>query len=77
VAKDFARMEGSNRSANNTMGHIIQWTEGGDVFACPNGLTLDARGMLLIQTDISSGEKHRGDPQVIDPARGIGSVTSV
>jgi secreted PhoX family phosphatase len=50
----------------------------GDVFACPDGLALDARGVLWIQTDISSDEKHRGEMQgfgnnqmlACDPATG-------
>ena len=33
----------------------------GDIFACPDGLTLDARGVLWIQTDMSSDEMHRGE----------------
>jgi len=33
----------------------------GDHFACPDGLTLDARGVLWIQTDMSSDEMHRGE----------------
>jgi secreted PhoX family phosphatase len=102
-------VDAANPRANNTMGHIIQWTEDGDfdattfrwkhlllagnpanerpgargnirgdVFACPDGLTLDARGVLWIQTDISSDEKHRGEMQgfgnnqmlACDPATG-------
>ena len=82
----------ANPRAQNTMGHIIQWTEDGDfdattfrwkhlllagdpankrpeargnirgdIFACPDGLTLDARGVLWIQTDMSSDEMHRGE----------------
>ena len=85
-------VDAANPRANNTMGHIIQWTEDGDfdattfrwkhlllagdpankrpeargnirgdVFACPDGLTLDARGVLWIQTDMSSDEMHRGE----------------
>jgi hypothetical protein len=84
--------DAANPRANNTMGHIIQWTEDGDFdattfrwkhlllagdpanerpeargnvrgdsFACPDGLTLDARGVLWIQTDIASNEMHRGE----------------
>ena len=102
-------VDAANPRANNTMGHIIQWTEDGDfdattfrwkhlllagnpanerpgargnirgdVFACPDGLALDARGVLWIQTDISSDEKHRGEMQgfgnnqmlACDPATG-------
>lgn len=50
----------------------------GDSFACPDGLTLDARGLLWIQTDISSDDTHRGEMQRLgnnqmlacDPATG-------
>jgi len=50
----------------------------GDGFACPDGLTLDARGVLWIQTDMSSDEMHRGEMQRLgnnqmlacDPATG-------
>jgi secreted PhoX family phosphatase len=102
-------VDAANPRANNTMGHIIQWTEDrdfdattfrwkhlllagdpanerpeargnirGDVFACPDGLAMDARGVLWIQTDISSDEKHRGEMQgfgnnqmlACDPATG-------
>jgi secreted PhoX family phosphatase len=102
-------VDAANPRANNTMGHIIQWTEDGefdsttfrwkhlllagnpatdrseargnirgDVFACPDGLMLDTRGVLWIQTDISSDEKHRGEMQGLgnnqmltcDPATG-------
>jgi len=107
--QDHPDVDAANPRANNTMGHIIQWTEDGDldattfrwkhlllagnpanerpeargnirgdVFACPDGLTLDARGVLWIQTDISSDEKHRGEMQgfgnnqmlACDPATG-------
>jgi secreted PhoX family phosphatase len=92
--QDHPNVDAANPRGNNTMGHIIQWTEDGDfdlttfrwkhlllagnpanerpeargnirgdVFACPDGLTLDARGVLWIQTDISSDEKHRGEMQ--------------
>ena len=102
-------VDAANPRANNTMGHIIQWTEDGDfdsavfrwkhlmlagnpanerpeargnirgdIFACPDGLTLDARGVLWIQTDISSDDTHRGEMQRLgnnqmlacDPATG-------
>ena len=50
----------------------------GDIFACPDGLTLDARGVLWIQTDISSDDTNRGEMQRLgnnqmlacDPATG-------
>jgi len=102
-------VDAANPRANNTMGHIIQWTEDddfdattfrwthlllagdpanerpeargnirGDSFACPDGLTVDARGVLWIQTDITSDEKGRGEFQRLgnnqmlacDPATG-------
>jgi len=102
-------VDAANPRANNTMGHIIQWTEDddfdattfswkhlllagdpanerpeargnirGDIFACPDGLALDARGVLWIQTDITSDEKGRGEMQRLgnnqmlacDPATG-------
>jgi uncharacterized protein len=102
-------VDAANPRANNTMGHIIEWTEDGDFdattfswkhlllagdpanerpeargnirgdsFACPDGLALDARGVLWIQTDMSSDEKHRGELQRLgnnqmlacDPATG-------
>ncbi len=102
-------VDAANPRANNTMGHIIQWTEDpdfdattfrwthlvlagnpantraeargnvrGDIFACPDGLTLDARGVLWIQTDMSSDEMHRGEMRAFgnnqmlacDPATG-------
>ncbi len=33
----------------------------GDVFACPDGLAFDARGVLWIQTDASATQMHRGE----------------
>jgi len=33
----------------------------GDMFACPDGITFDARGVLWIQTDISSSVMHQGE----------------
>jgi uncharacterized protein len=102
-------VDAANPRANNTMGHIIEWTEDGDFdatgfrwkhlllagdpankrpeargdirgdsFACPDGLALDARGVLWIQTDVSSDEKGRGEMQRLgnnqmlacDPATG-------
>jgi secreted PhoX family phosphatase len=102
-------VDAANPRANNTMGHIIQWTEDedfdattfrwrhlllagdpanerpeargnirGDSFACPDGLALDTRGVLWIQTDITSDEKGRGEFQRLgnnqmlacDPATG-------
>jgi secreted PhoX family phosphatase len=33
----------------------------GDVFGCPDGLTLDARGVLWIQTDVGSSAMNKGE----------------
>ncbi|OGB08243.1 MAG: Tat pathway signal protein [Burkholderiales bacterium RIFCSPHIGHO2_12_FULL_69_20] len=33
----------------------------GDVFACPDGLTIDARGVLWIQTDMASSAAGKGE----------------
>ncbi len=33
----------------------------GDVFGCPDGLAFDHRGVLWIQTDVSSSAMHRGE----------------
>jgi uncharacterized protein len=33
----------------------------GDIFACPDGLALDARGVLWIQTDIHASQLHKGE----------------
>ena len=33
----------------------------GDVFACPDGLTIDARGVLWIQTDMSTSAVGKGE----------------
>jgi secreted PhoX family phosphatase len=33
----------------------------GDVFACPDGLAFDQRGVLWIQTDMSSSAMHQGE----------------
>lgn len=33
----------------------------GDRFACPDGLTLDARGVLWVQTDMHASQMHRGE----------------
>ena len=50
----------------------------GDIFACPDGLLLDARGLLWIQTDAAAYEMGRGEMQAMgnnqmlacDPATG-------
>ena len=33
----------------------------GDLFACPDGLTIDGRGVLWIQTDMSPSAMHQGE----------------
>lgn len=33
----------------------------GDLFACPDGITFDARGVLWIQTDAHASQMHRGE----------------
>jgi secreted PhoX family phosphatase len=33
----------------------------GDIFACPDGLTLDARGVLWIQTDMHASQMYKGE----------------
>ena len=33
----------------------------GDIFACPDGLTFDARGVLWIQTDAHASQMYRGE----------------
>ena len=33
----------------------------GDVFACPDGIAFDARGVLWIQTDMSTSQMHQGE----------------
>jgi hypothetical protein len=33
----------------------------GDVFACPDGLTLDARGVLWVQTDMHASQMYKGE----------------
>lgn len=35
----------------------------GDIFACPDGLMLDARGVLWVQTDMSATQMHQGEMQ--------------
>ena len=65
MAKDFDSMEDSNRSANPSIHEVSDPARRvfllGEIFACPDGLTLDARGVLWIQTDMSSDEMHRGE----------------
>ena len=33
----------------------------GDLYACPDGITFDARGVLWIQTDMSTSQMHKGE----------------
>jgi secreted PhoX family phosphatase len=33
----------------------------GDIFACPDGLTFDARGVLWIQTDVHASQMYKGE----------------
>ena len=33
----------------------------GDLYACPDGIAFDARGVLWIQTDMSTSQMHKGD----------------
>lgn len=33
----------------------------GDIFGCPDGLALDARGVLWIQTDVHAAQMHKGE----------------
>jgi hypothetical protein len=33
----------------------------GDIFACPDGLTLDARGVLWVQTDMHASQMYKGE----------------
>ncbi len=33
----------------------------GDIFACPDGLPLDARGVLWIQTDMHASQMYKGE----------------
>ncbi len=91
-AKDMPGVDAANPRANNVMGQIIQWTEGGDfdattlrwkhlvlagdpanerpeargniqgdIFACPDGLVLDARGVLWVQTDMHASQMYKGE----------------
>jgi uncharacterized protein len=33
----------------------------GDIFACPDGLTMDARGVLWVQTDMHASQMYKGE----------------
>jgi uncharacterized protein len=106
-------VDAANPRANNTMGGIIKWTEGGstsadfdattftwthfvmagdpanqraeakgnikgDLFGCPDGITIAPNGVLWVQTDafateLNKGEfKHMGNNQMLahDPKTG-------
>lgn len=85
-------VDAANPRANNVMGQVIRWNEGGDfvgtrfrwrhlvlagdpanarpeaqgnvkgdIFACPDGLMLDARGVLWIQTDAHASQMYKGE----------------
>lgn len=95
-AKDQPGVDAANPRANNTMGQIIRWKEGGaaggdfdattlrwdhlvlagdplnpraeakgniqgDIFGSPDGLMLDARGVLWVQTDVSATQMNKGE----------------
>jgi uncharacterized protein len=52
----------------------------GDLFACPDGLMLDARGVLWIQTDMHASQMHQGElvrignNQMLACDRGTGEI---
>jgi secreted PhoX family phosphatase len=52
----------------------------GDIFACPDGLTLDARGVLWVQTDMHASQMYKGElkgfgnNQMLAVDRGTGEV---
>ena len=85
-------VDGTNPRADNAMGSILRWKDGGDfdgttlqwthlvlagdpanarpeargnirgdAFACPDGLMIDARGVLWIETDIGSPLLNQGE----------------
>ena len=95
-AKDQPGVDAANPRANNAMGQIIRWKEGGtavddfdattmrwdhlvlagdpaneradakgnikgDIFGSPDGLMLDARGVLWVQTDASTTQLNKGE----------------
>jgi secreted PhoX family phosphatase len=91
-AKDMPGVDAANPRANNVMGQIIRWKEGGDfdaltmrwdhivlagdpaneraeargningdIFACPDGLVLDPRGVLWVQTDAHATQMYKGE----------------
>ncbi len=95
-AQGLPGVDAANPRANNVMGGIIRWKEGGDFdaqsfawshlvlagdaaneradakgsikgdsFACPDGLLLDARGVLWIQTDMHATQMYKGELQRI------------
>ena len=52
----------------------------GDIFACPDGLVLDARGVLWIQTDAHATQMYKGEMkgfgnnQMLAMDRGTGEI---
>jgi uncharacterized protein len=104
-------IDAANPRANNTMGEIIRWKEGGDfdaatmrwdhlvlagdpanertdakgnirgdIFGCPDGLMLDARGVMWVETDAHASQLNRGEfarignNQMLALDRGTGEV---
>ncbi len=94
--QDQPGVDAANPRANNTMGQIIRWKEGGaaggdfdattlrwdhlvlagdplnaraeakgniqgDIFGSPDGLMLDARGVLWVQTDAPATQMNKGE----------------
>lgn len=91
-APNMPAPDAANPRANNVMGSIIRWKEGGDfdatsfrwnhlvlagdpantraeargnikgdIFACPDGLAFDARGVLWVQTDAHATQMYKGE----------------
>ncbi|WP_280151641.1 PhoX family phosphatase [Piscinibacter sp. XHJ-5] len=91
-APNMPAPDAANPRANNVMGSIIRWQEGGDfdatgfrwnhlvlagdpantraeargnikgdIFACPDGLAFDARGVLWVQTDAHATQMYKGE----------------
>jgi hypothetical protein len=95
-AKGMPGVDAANPRANNVMGQIIRWKEGGDfdalaftwnhlvlagdpanarpeakgnikgdIFACPDGIAFDSRGVLWIQTDAHATVMYKGEMERI------------